>query len=504
MGLFNNKRKVYITMNDKREKFASRLGFILVSAGCAVGLGNVWKFPYICGKNGGAAFIVIYLLCLLGLGLPILICEYAIGRGSNKSLGSAFKMLSPEGTRWHHFRWVAYAGNYLLMMFYTMVAGWMLNYFVYSLTGQLSGKNVEQIGGEFNNMLSTPSVMIFWTLVVVVISILVCSLGLQKGVEKISKVMMILLFALMIIMAVNSLLLDGSSEGLKFYIVPDFSKMKEQGIGNVVFAAMSHAFFTLGLGIGSMEIFGSYLSRDCKLTGESINVVILDTVVALTAGIIIIPACFAYGINPGAGPSLLFITLPNVFNQMPGGVIWEVLFFIFMAFAALSTVIAVYENIIAMTMDLFNCSRKRASLVNLFVISVLCMPAVLGYNVLSGVQPLGAGTTIMDLEDFIVSYNILPLGCLLFVLFCTRKNGWGYDNFVAEVNMGKGISFPKWLKGYMVYVLPVIDLVIYFKGYYDMFKPQGTKVVCIWMTVAVILALLVFYIAAGKGKKSND
>ena len=483
MGLFNNKRKVYITMNDKREKFASRLGFILVSAGCAVGLGNVWKFPYICGKNGGAAFIVIYLLCLLGLGLPILICEYAIGRGSNKSLGSAFKMLSPEGTRWHHFRWVAYAGNYLLMMFYTMVAGWMLNYFVYSLTGQLSGKNVEQIGGEFNNMLSTPSVMIFWTLVVVVISILVCSLDLQKGVEKISKVMMILLFALMIIMAVNSLLLDGSSEGLKFYLVPDF---------------------TLGLGIGSMEIFGSYLSRDCKLTGESINVVILDTVVALTAGIIIIPACFAYGINPGAGPSLLFITLPNVFNQMPGGVIWEVLFFIFMAFAALSTVIAVYENIIAMTMDLFNCSRKRASLVNLFVISVLCMPAVLGYNVLSGVQPLGAGTTIMDLEDFIVSYNILPLGCLLFVLFCTRKNGWGYDNFVAEVNMGKGISFPKWLKGYMVYVLPVIDLVIYFKGYYDMFKPQGTKVVCIWMTVAVILALLVFYIAAGKGKKSND
>ena len=471
MGLFNNKRKVYITMNDKREKFASRLGFILVSAGCAVGLGNVWKFPYICGKNGGAAFIVIYLLCLLGLGLPILICEYAIGRGSNKSLGSAFKMLSPEGTRWHHFRWVAYAGNYLLMMFYTMVAGWMLNYFVYSLTGQLSGKN---------------------------------SLGLQKGVEKISKVMMIFLFALMIIMAVNSLLLDGSSEGLKFYLVPDFSKMKEQGIGNVVFAAMSHAFFTLGLGIGSMEIFGSYLSRDCKLTGESINVVILDTVVALTAGIIIIPACFAYGINPGAGPSLLFITLPNVFNQMPGGVIWEVLFFIFMAFAALSTVIAVYENIIAMTMDLFNCSRKRASLVNLFVISVLCMPAVLGYNVLSGVQPLGAGTTIMDLEDFIVSYNILPLGCLLFVLFCTRKNGWGYDNFVAEVNMGKGISFPKWLKGYMVYVLPVIDLVIYFKGYYDMFKPQGTKVVCIWMTVAVILALLVFYIAAGKGKKSND
>ena len=498
MCLFNNKRKVYITMNDKREKFASRLGFILVSAGCAVGLGNVWKFPYICGKNGGAAFIVIYLLCLLGLGLPILICEYAIGRGSNKSLGSAFKMLSPEGTRWQYFRWVAYAGNYLLMMFYTMVAGWMLNYFVYGLTGQLSGKNVEQIGGEFNNMLSTPSV------VVVVISILVCSLGLQKGVEKISKVMMILLFALMIIMAVNSLLLDGSSEGLKFYLVPDFSKMKEQGIGNVVFAAMSHAFFTLGLGIGSMEIFGSYLSRDCKLTGESINVVILDTVVALTAGIIIIPACFAYGINPGAGPSLLFITLPNVFNQMPGGVIWEVLFFIFMAFAALSTVIAVYENIIAMTMDLFNCSRKRASLVNLFVIAVLSMPAVLGYNVLSGVQPLGAGTTIMDLEDFIVSYNILPLGCLLFVLFCTRKNGWGYDNFVAEVNMGKGISFPKWLKGYMVYVLPVIDLVIYFKGYYDMFKPQGTKVVCIWMTVAVILALLVFYIAAGKGKKSND
>lgn len=306
-------------MNDNREKFASRLGFILVSAGCAVGLGNVWKFPYICGKNGGAAFIVIYLLCLLGLGLPILICEYAIGRGSNKSLGSAFKALSPEETRWHHFRWAAYAGNYLLMMFYTMVAGWMLNYFVYSLSGKLTDKSVDEIGGEFSQMLASPGIMTFWTFVVVLVSIGVCSLGLQKGVEKISKVMMILLLALMVVMAVNSVMLEGSVEGLKFYLVPDFNKMKEQGIGNVVFAAMSHAFFTLGLGIGSMEIFGSYLSKDCKLTGESINVVILDTVVALTAGIIIIPACFAYGINPGAGPSLLFITLPNVFNQMPGG-----------------------------------------------------------------------------------------------------------------------------------------------------------------------------------------
>ncbi len=491
-------------MNDNREKFASRLGFILVSAGCAVGLGNVWKFPYICGKNGGAAFIVIYLLCLLGLGLPILICEYAIGRGSNKSLGSAFKALSPEGTRWHHFRWVAYAGNYLLMMFYTMVAGWMLNYFAYSLSGKLTDKSVDEIGVEFSQMLASPGIMTFWTFVVVLVSIGVCSLGLQKGVEKISKVMMILLLALMVVMAVNSVMLEGSAEGLKFYLVPDFNKMKEQGIGNVVFAAMSHAFFTLGLGIGSMEIFGSYLSKDCKLTGESINVVILDTVVALTAGIIIIPACFAYGINPGAGPSLLFITLPNVFNQMPGGQLWEVLFFVFMAFAALSTVIAVYENIIAMTMDLFGCSRKRASIVNLFVIAALSMPAILGYNVLSGIEPIGAGTTLMDLEDFIVSYNILPLGCLLFVLFCTRKNGWGYDNFVAEVNEGKGLAFPKWMKPYMMYILPVIDLVIYFKGYYDMFKPQGTKMVCIWMTIAVVLALLVFWIAAGHGSKDKS
>lgn len=487
----------------KREKFASRLGFILVSAGCAVGLGNVWKFPYICGINGGAIFILIYLVCLLALGLPILICEFSIGRGSGASIGKALHKLEPEGTKWHIFRWFGFGGNYLLMMFYTMVAGWML-YYVYVMgSGRVWGASVQQIGGHFEQMLQSPGLMIFWTLLVVVLCIGICGLGLQKGVEKITKVMMIALMILMVIMAIHSILLKGSGKGLAFYLIPDWSRVQQRGLGNVIFDAMTHSFFTLSVGIGAMEIFGSYLEKERKLTGEAVNVLVLDTIIALVAGIIIIPACISFGINPDAGPSLLFITLPNVFNQMIGGRIWGMLFFIFMSFAALSTVIAVFENIIAISMDMFGWKRKKALGMNLIGIAVLSMPAVLGYNFWSNVQLLGQGSTIMDVEDFLVSYNILPLGSLLFVLFCVKKNGWGFEAFLKETNTGNGSSFPQGMKYYMLYILPAIILVIYFKGYYDMFKDREPLIFGIWMLVAVLLASFIFFLAAGKRKEKR-
>lgn len=481
-------------MQENREKFGSRLGFILVSAGCAVGLGNVWKFPYICGMNGGAAFILIYLVCLLLLGFPILICEFSIGRGSKKSVGGALDALSPAGTRWHHFKWFAYIGNYMLMMFYTMVAGWMMYYVVLMCSGRLRG-DLDQISGKFTEMLDSPGTMAFWTIVTIVFCIGICSLGLKNGVEKITKVMMIALILLMIVMAVRSVTLDNSIEGIKFYLIPDFGRMAEQGIGNVVFAAMTHAFFTISVGIGSMEIFGSYLSDDRRLTGEAVSVISLDTIIALTAGIIIIPACFAYNVAPDAGPSLLFITLPNVFNHMPAGTVWGTMFFVFMSFAALSTVIAVFENIISISEDIFGWERRKSVGINLAGITVLSMPAVLGFNILSSVQPMGEGSTVMDLEDFIVSYNILPLGSLLMVLFCTGKRGWGFENFVAEADKGEGPSFPAFIRGYMSYVLPLIVLVIYFKGYYDMFESQGAVKLIIWMTVSVVLAAFILWLS---------
>lgn len=486
---------------EKREKFASRLGFILVSAGCAVGLGNVWKFPYICGINGGALFILIYLVCLIALGLPILICEFAVGRGSGKSIGSALKDLAPEGGRWHKFRWFGFFGNYLLMMFYTMVAGWMLYYVTLMAKGELATSEVSLIKEKFGNMLGSPGTMAFWTIVVIVLCIGICAMGLQKGVEKITKIMMIALIILMIVMAVNSMTLKGSGEGLKFYLIPNVESIETRGIGNVIFDAMTHAFFTLSVGIGSMEIFGSYISKERKLTGEAVNVMVLDTSIALIAGIIIIPACFAYGVAPDAGPSLLFETLPNVFHHMPAGQIWGTMFFVFMSFAALSTVIAVFENIISISMDIFGFNRKKALLVNLVGICILSMPAVLGYNILSGVQLLGEGSTIMDVEDFLVSYNILPLGSLMFVLFCTRKTGWSFEGFLQEVDAGEGKKFPKGLRFYMSYILPMIILLVYFKGYYDTFKDKGTLTLCIWLTVAVIFALFIFYISGRKRKK---
>ena len=487
----------------EKEQFGSRLGFILVSAGCAIGLGNVWKFPYICGENGGAAFIVIYLACLAMLGLPMLICEYAVGRGSGKSVMKAYDVLQPEGTIWGKVKYFCFAGNYLLMMFYTMVAGWMLHYVYLMITGKFVNADTAQVKDIFENMLNEPGVMMFWTMVIILLCFGICALGLKNGVENITKVMMILLVVLMVVLVFRSVTLPGAEEGLKYYLVPDFKKLSEHGIFNVIFAAMTHAFFTLSIGMGSMEIFGSYLSKERKLTGEALSVTILDTFIALMAGIIIIPSCFAYDVQPDAGPSLLYITLPSVFNHMPNGRLWGTCFFIFMAFAAISTVIAVFENIVKMTHDATEWERKKCVLVNLIGVTVLSIPAVLGYNILSGIQPLGAGSTIMDLEDFIVYYNILPLGSILFVLFCVRKNGWGWDNFVAEVNTGKGMSLSHKLRWYMNYIVPTLGILIYLGGYYDMFKKSSPAVFIMCMTIAVLLVAGILAIAFHKGKNTE-
>lgn len=475
----------------KREHFGSRLGFILVSAGCAIGLGNVWKFPYMCGKYGGAAFILIYLAFLLIMGLPIIICEFAVGRGSKKSVAKSFSVLS-SGKGWNKIRWIGIVGSYMLMMFYTMVAGWLLYYCFKMVKGDFSGVTTAQVDTTYSSMLGNPGIMTIWTIVVIVLGFLVCLIGLQKGVEKITKVMMTCLLIIMIALAINSVTLTGAEEGIRFYLVPDFAKIKEIGLGNVIFGAMSQAFFTLSIGIGCMAIFGSYLKKERSLTGEAISILVLDTFVALTAGFIIIPACFAYGIEPDAGPGLIFQTLPNVFSQMKGGTIWGALFFLFLFFAAFSTVVAVFENIISFATETLGFSRKKSILMNFVIITVLSLPAVLGFNVLSSFNPLGEGTVIMDLEDFIVSNNLLPLGSLAYVLFCVRKNGWGWDNFIAEANAGKGIKFPAKIKPYMAFVLPAVVIVIYLKGYYDYFAPQGTKVLAIWMCVAVLFLVFIF------------
>lgn len=486
-----------------REKFGSRLGFILVSAGCAVGLGNVWKFPYICGQYGGAVFILVYLLFLLMLGLPILICEFSVGRGSGKGISNAFDELQPEGQKWQRFKWAGMAGNYLLMMFYSMVGGWMLYYAYKTATGQLTGLNVDQITGVFDMMKESVPTLIFWTVVAVVLAFGICSLGMKNGVEKITKIMMSLLIVLMVVLAGHSLVLKGAGEGLRFYLIPDFSQVQKNGIGNMVFAAMSHAFFTLSVGMGSMEIFGSYLEKKNTIASEAVNVVLVDTFVAITAGFIIIPACFAFGIKPDAGPSLLFLTLPSVFSDMPGGRIWGTCFFVFMSFAALSTIIAVYENILSFYMDGLQWERKKAIKLNIVLIIVLSLPAILGYNVLSHIQPLGAGSNIMDLEDFLVSYNILPLGSMIFVLFCTRKNGWGWDRFLQEANTGKGICVKQVLRFYMSVILSLIIVIVYLKGYYDFFVGQGIVVLTFWMIFAIVLLFLIWTISFGKVKRKK-
>ena len=484
----------------KREKFNSRLGFILVSAGCAIGIGNVWKFPYMCGEFGGAAFILIYLVFLLILGIPVLVCEFAVGRASRKSVAASFEVLEPSGTRWHISKWIGIIGSYLLMMFYTTVGGWMLYYCYRSIRGEFVGASADEVAEKFSGMLGNMPVMTFWTILITVLGFGVCYFGIRGGIEKVSKVMMSALLIIMIVLAVHSVFLDGAAEGIRFYLIPDFQKMKEIGIGNVIFGAMSQAFFTLSIGVGAMLIFGSYIDKERKLTGEAVNITALDTFVALMAGFIIIPSCFAFGIEPGAGPSLIFITIPNIFAQMPGGRLWGALFFLFMTFAAFSTLVAVFENIISFDIDMLGWSRNKSVLVSVVLISILSMPCVLGFNLWSGLEPLGAGTTVLDLEDFIVSNNLLPLGSLGYVLFCSKKNGWGWDKFTGEANKGKGISFPKGLRAYMVYILPVIIIVIYLKGYYDMFVGQGTAVLAGWMAAAVLFLGFVLYCSSGKRK----
>ena len=476
----------------ERDKFGSRLGFILVSAGCAVGLGNVWKFPYICGQNGGAAFILIYLVFLTILGLPILISEFAVGRGSRFGAAKAYEKLEPEGTKWHHFKWFSIFGNYLLMMFYTMVGGWMLFYIYRSASGTLASMSTDEVGTAFSDMLASPGAMVGWMILAVLIAFGICALGLQGGMEKIMKVMMSILIILIVILAIHSLVLPNAMEGVKFYLVPNLDAIKSRGLGAVVFDAMTHAFFTLSVGIGAMEIFGSYQKREHSLPGEAANIVILDTFVALMAGFIIIPACFAYGVQPDAGPRLVFITLPNIFTQMPGGRVWGALFFLFLFFAALSTIVGVFENIVSFGIDLFGFSRKKSVGINIVLIIVLSIPCILGFNILSGIQPLGAGSNIMDLEDFLVSNNILPLGSVIYLMFCTHKNGWGWNNFIQEANAGNGLKFPQFIRKYMTYILPWIVVIIYLKGYYDKFSSQSNVVFGVWMAVAFAFLLLVF------------
>ena len=490
--------------SKNRATFQSRLGFILVSAGCAIGLGNVWKFPYVCGQNGGGAFLILYLICLVLLGLPILICEFAIGRGSKRSLSQAFNKLEKPGSRFHMTKYTSIAGNYLLMMFYTMVTGWMLYYAFKYITGSIDGSSTQATAEAFANMQQSPWLMLVFAAAVIALCIGVCALGLQNGIEKVTKVMMILLMALMLVLAVNSIRLKGAGEGLKFLLVPDFDKLFEKGFTSVLFAAMTQAFFTLSIGMGTMEIFGSYLKKDRTLIGESVSVIVLDTAVAIVAGLIIIPACFAYGIEPDSGPSLLFITLPNVFHNMANSRIWGAGFFIFMSFAALSTVIAVFENIITMSVELWNWSRKKSLLMNLVLIFVLTIPAVFGFSSLSGIHPLGGGTTIMDFEDFLVSSNILPLGSLVCVLFCVKKNGWGWENFIAEANMGEGRHIPNSIRTYMTYAVPALIAFIYLKGYYDTFSDRSLPVLCFWMAVAVVLLTLVLLAAFTTSKKKVE
>lgn len=454
---------------EKREKFSSRLGFILISAGCAVGLGNVWRFPYITGKYGGAAFVLIYLVFLVILGLPIMVMEFSVGRASQKSAARSFHVLEPKGSKWHFMAVLAIAGNYLLMMFYTTVGGWMLAYVVKMIRGEFTGLTPDEVGGVFNGMLGQPGSMTFWMIITVIIGFLVCSLGLQNGVERVTKFMMASLFVILIILCIRSVTLPGAAEGVRFYLIPDFHKITEYGLFEVVFAAMGQAFFTLSLGIGAMAIFGSYIAKDHTLTGESIRICTLDTIVALLAGLIIFPACFAFQVNPGEGPGLVFVTLPNIFNQMAGGRIFGTLFFIFMSFAALSTIIAVFENILSFSIDLFGWTRKKAVAVNFVAILLLSLPCVFGFNIWSAIAPLGAGSTIQDLEDFIVSNNLLPLGSLGYLLFCTSRYGWGWKNFIKEADSGKGAKFPQWSRIYVSFILPAIVLFIFIMGYIQKF-----------------------------------
>ncbi len=452
---------------EEREKFASRLGFILISAGCAIGLGNVWRFPYIVGQYGGGAFVLLYLVFLVALTLPIVVMEFSVGRASQRSYGRSFEALEPAGSRWHVLKWFGFAGNYVLMMFYTVVSGWMLNYIFKSATGTFNGLDATGVSEVFGAMLSNPVELIFWMGVVVVIGILCTAAGLRNGVERITKYMMIALFVVLLLLAIRSVTLPGAAEGIAFYLTPDFSKLTANGLSGflqAVYAAMGQAFFTMSVGIGSMAVFGSYIDKKHSLTGEALRVGGLDTFVAIMAGFVIFPACFAYGVDPSAGPGLVFQTLPVVFEAMPGGQVWGALFFVFMSFAALSTVIAVFEFIMSFTMDQWGVSRRKAVAINGAMIFLLALPCALGFNVLSGVVVPGIGD-IQGVEDFIVSNNLLPIGSLLVLLFCTRKGGWGWQNFIAEADTGNGVKFPKKLFWFVKYVVPFMIGFIIVMGY---------------------------------------
>lgn len=456
-------------MSSAREQLGSRLGFLLVAAGCAIGLGNVWRFPYITGVYGGAAFVMLYLVFLAVVGLPILVMEFSVGRASRQNMGRAFHTLEPKGTWWHMFGPVGVIGSYTLMLFYTTVTGWMLAYCVATATGELSALSPPQVGAFFGNLLGNISQQIIWMTVTVVTGFSVCALGLRNGVERVVKNMMLGLLFILIILVVRAVTLPGAEEGIRFYLLPDFNRMMAAGIWEAINAAMTQAFFTLSVGIGCMSILGSYINKSQTLAGEGVYILGLDTFVALMSGLIIFPACSAFNVDAGSGPGLIFVTLPNIFNNMLFGKLWGTLFFIFMSFAALSTVIAVFENIISYCIDVHGWTRKKAVLVNGIILYILCFPCILGFNVWSSFEPLGPKTNILDLEDFIVSNNLLPLGSLLFLLFCCHSRGWGWNNFLKEANTGRGLRFPSGIRWYMIYVLPCVIIFVLAKGYMEKF-----------------------------------
>lgn len=453
----------------EREKLKSRLGFILISAGCAIGIGNVWKFAYMAGQGGGGFFVLLYLLFLVMLGIPIMSMEFAVGRASQKSPAQAYKALEKAGQKWHIHGYIALIGNYLLMMFYTTVAGWMLYYFYLTSTGKFVGLNTDGVANVFSEMLQKPVTMTICMLIIVVVGFFICSIGLQNGLEKVTKVMMVALLAIMVILAINSFFMKGAKEGLSFYLIPSIERAKAAGIGNTAVGAMNQAFFTLSIGIGAMAILGSYIGKDRSLLGESVTIAALDTFVAITSGLIIFPACFTFGVDQTQGPSLVFITLPNIFNNIPFGRVWGSLFFVFMTFAAFSTVLAVFENIVSCGMELTGFNRKKSSIVNMILVALLSMPCVLGFNLWS-FDWLGVfGGSFLDFEDFLVSNIWLPLGSLIYLLFCTSKFGWGWKNYKEEANTGKGIKIHNWMRVYLTYILPLIVLFIFAFGIYDKF-----------------------------------
>ena len=448
----------------KRESFKSRLGFLLVSAGCAIGIGNVWRFPYVVGENGGGIFVLFYLLFLVAMGLPVLTMELAVGRGSRKSAVLAYKELEKPKSKWHIHGWFAILGCYVLMMYYTTVSGWMVSYFYKFVTGEFqAGMDADATGSVFSDLLADPKQMGFWMILTVIVGFIVCSRGLQNGLERISKIMMTALLVLIVVLAVHSITLSGAGEGLRFYLIPNLSTVEKVGIGNVISAAMNQAFFTLSLGVAAMESFGSYMSKDHALAGEGVRICALDTFVAVMSGLIIFPACFSYGVEVTSGPKLIFVTLPNVFVNMAGGRIWGSLFFLFMTFASFSTVIAVFENIMSFAMDMFGWSRNKTAIINCIIILIASLPCVLGYNVWSELHLIG-GRDVLDSEDFLVSNLLLPLGSLIYLLFCVTKWGWGFDNYIEEVNTGSGLKMSGKLKPYFRFVLPVLILIILIQG----------------------------------------